>query len=48
MNCRHCNNEKTLKNGTSNGTQRHICNTCGRTFSANTPKFSEEIKRQAY
>jgi len=45
--CKHCSSEKTRKNGTNYGVQRYKCNTCGRTFVASPPKFSEETKRKA-
>jgi len=47
MNCKHCGNEKIRKNGTNLGIQRYKCNSCGRTFGAQPPKFSKETKQQA-
>ena len=47
MTCKHCGSEKTRKNGVSKGYQRHMCNTCGRTFSGTVPKHSDKTKRMA-
>ena len=47
MKCKHCGSEKTRKNGVSKGYQRHICNSCGRTFSGTPEKHSEKTKRMA-
>ena len=47
MNCMHCGSEKTRKNGTNNGIQRHKCKSCGRTFVGKAPKFSKETKQKA-
>ena len=47
MNCKHCNSEKTRKNGVSKGYQRYKCNTCNRTFSGTPVKHSEQTKRMA-
>jgi len=47
MNCKHCNSEKTRKNGVSKGYQRYKCNSCKRTFSGTPAKYSEKTKRLA-
>ena len=47
MRCKHCTSNKTRKNGTSRGYQRHICNTCGRTFSGTPKKINDKTKRMA-
>ena len=45
MNCKYCNSEQIRKDGTDNGVQRYMCNTCNRTFSVNPPTLNEEIKK---
>jgi len=47
MNCQHCGSKKTQKNGTTKGRQRCKCKECGRTFTAEPPKFNAEDKRKA-
>jgi transposase-like protein len=45
--CRHCESDRTRKNGMNYNTQRFICRDCGRTFSNKPPKFNKEIKYKA-
>jgi transposase-like protein len=41
--CKHCESEKTRKNGTNYGVQRYKCKECKRTFSV--PRHTAETKR---
>ena len=45
MKCKHCESEKTRKNGRSKGYQRYKCKECGRTFSDTQLKNSEKMKQ---
>ena len=47
MKCKHCESEKTRKNGVSKGYQRYKCNACNRTFSGTPIKHSKDKKRMA-
>lgn len=40
MNCRHCESDKTRKNGMNRGIQRYLCNACGRTFSEKAKRYT--------
>jgi len=45
MKCKHCESEKTRKNGRSKGYQRYKCKSCGRTFSDTQLRNSEKMKK---
>ena len=47
MKCKHCESEKTKKNGKQKGAQRYMCHECKKTFWFKVPKIAETTKRLA-
>ena len=45
--CRHCGSERTRKNGTGGGVQRHLCRACGRTFVERAPRYGAAVRARA-
>jgi transposase-like protein len=45
--CRHCGSERTRKNGTGGGVQRHLCRDCGRTFVERAPRYGAALRARA-
>jgi transposase-like protein len=45
--CRHCGSGAYKRNGTSRGTRRFLCQSCGRTFTDQTRHYGAAVKQEA-